>query len=79
MIFKECKGLQYLSSLGDLVGDRCGDRLGDPGVTGGEARGDTPAPDIGDASPDPRDIPHSEEPCGESELNILTITQKVPS
>lgn len=55
-----------LSCLGDLLGERLGDRrgerLGEPGVTGGEARGDPAAPDTGDASAEPRDMPHSDEP-----------------
>lgn len=54
--------MTYRSNLGDLLGlrgDWSGDRRGEPGVTGGDARGD---PDTGDASPEPRDMPHSDEP-----------------
>lgn len=49
--------------MGDRLGDRSGDRRGEPGVTGEDARGDAAAPDTGDASAEPRDMPHSDEPC----------------
>lgn len=54
-----------LSNLGDRLGERrlgerSGERRGEPGVTGGEARGDVA--ETGDPSPEPRDMPHSDEP-----------------
>lgn len=66
--------LSYLSRLGDLVGDRLGDRSGDrrgePGVTGGEARGDAAVAETGEASADPRDKPHSDEPWFKENHNV---------